>query len=180
MINSLSQTAWHALTRNRRTLERRQAEVLGRLNVDRVLEVGSGQSRRGRDFQSAAHLAGPDVTFVMTDVDPRRGHRILDITRPDIGIGQFPLVLCCNVLEHIFDIGAAVDGVAALCENDGTVFVSTPFVYPYHDEPSDYWRPTAYSLGSLFAQRFTDVEITWSGTRRFPFQIFVEARRPLR
>ena len=131
-------------------------------------------------FQSAVEFAPAGAEFQMTDVNPSLGHPILDIRTPDQALGRFDLVLCCNVLEHIDDLGAAVSGLASVCEDEGMVFASTPFVYPYHDEPGDFWRPTAYGLKFIFEREFADVVVTWTGLRRFPFQLFVHARGPRR
>ena len=179
MLTAISRGAWHTLTQNRRLLRAEQLRLLaGDTPPRRVLEVGSGQRRGSDAFQSAVALAGPDTEFIMTDIDPTRGHRVLDITTPGADVGTFDLVLCCNVLEHVADLASAIDGLAAVCAEDGRVFASTPFVYPYHDEPHDYWRPTLHGLTYLFTRRFDDVSLSWTGLRRFPFQIFVHAARP--
>ena len=114
----------------------------------------------------------------MTDVDPTLGHRFLDVQDPDRSLGCFDLVLCCNVLEHVARFEAAVDGLASLCSDNGQVFASTPYVYPYHDEPNDFWRPTEHGRRFAFEQSFAEVEIRWTGLHRLPFQLFVLARRP--
>lgn len=179
MLTALSRSAWHTITQNRRLLRAQQRRLLQSDPApSRVLEIGSGQQRGSDFFQSAVEFCGPDTEFVMTDVDGRLGHRVLDIRTPDATLRDFDLVLCCNVLEHIADISAAVDGLAAVCAPGGAVFASTPFVYPYHDEPHDYWRPTVHGLEHLFATRFGHVSLSWTGLRRLPFQIFVHAKLP--
>lgn len=176
----LARGSWHLLTQNRRRLRDVQRTVLSETAGRRVLEIGSGQRRGARAFQSAVDLAPHGAEFVMTDVDPGLGHRVLDIRRPDEELGRFDVVLCCNVLEHVTDLDLAVDGLAAMCADDGEVLVSTPFLYPYHDEPGDFWRPTSHGLEHLLRRRFTEVTVSWTGMRRLPFQMFVRARRPLR
>jgi SAM-dependent methyltransferase len=178
MLGTASRVAWHVLSQNRRLLQRQQRMLLAASGGKRVLEVGSGQRRGVKPFQSAVKFARPDTLFQMTDLDPSLGHRVLDIREPGVDLGRFDLVLCCNVLEHIADLGEAIDGLAAVCKDDGVVFASTPFIYPYHDEPGDFWRPTAYGLEFMFGRRFGDVSVTWTGLRQFPFQLFVFARRP--
>lgn len=116
----------------------------------------------------------------MTDTDRVHGHRLLDIRAPDPALERFDLVLCCNVLEHIDDLGAAVSSPDSVCENDGVVCASTPFVYPYLDEPNDFRRPAAHGLMFIFGREFGDVNVIWTGLRQFPFQLFVRARRPRR
>lgn len=179
MFTAIGRTAWHTLTQNRRLLRAQQRRILARETPPiRVLEVGSGQRRGSKDFQSAVEFARPETQFTMTDLDPALGHRVLDITDPGTELGTFDLVLCCNVLEHVADLPAAIDGLASVCAEDGEIFASTPYVYPYHDEPHDYWRPTVHGLTYLFARRFDRVVVSSTGLRRFPFQIFVHAAEP--
>ncbi len=180
MLDAAMRITWHSLTRNRRALQRRQRALLLESGGKTVLEIGSGKRRGTGFFQSAVRFALPDTDFQMTDMNESLGHRVLDIRRPDAEIGQFDLVLCCNVLEHIPDLQAAVRGLASTCKDGGLVFASTPFVYPYHDEPTDFWRPTAHGIEFLFDQQFNDVTVSWTGLRRFPFQLFVRAARPKR
>ena len=179
MFTAIGRSAWHTLTQNRRLLRAQQRRLLARDTPPiRVLEVGSGQRRGSKDFQSAVEFARPETQFTMTDLDPALGHRVLDITDPGTELGTFDLVLCCNVLEHVADLPAAIDGLASVCAEDGEIFASTPYVYPYHDEPHDYWRPTVHGLKYLFARRFTRVVVSSTGLRRVPFQIFVHATGP--
>ena len=114
----------------------------------------------------------------MTDVDPALGHQFLDVQDPDPSLGRFDLVLCCNVLERVADFETAVDGLASLCSDNGEACASTPYVYPYRNDPNDFWRPTEHGLRLAFEQRFRGVDVQWTGFRRFPFQIFVVARHP--
>jgi 2-polyprenyl-3-methyl-5-hydroxy-6-metoxy-1,4-benzoquinol methylase len=180
LVNVLSRTAWHTLSQNRRLLAKQQRSLLSEFDGKRILEIGSGQRRGSNLFQSAVKFAPAGAEFQMTDVDPSLGHSILDIRTPDQTLRRFDLVLCCNVLEHVDNLGAAVSGLASVCENDGLVFASTPFIYPYHDEPGDFWRPTAHGLKFIFEREFDEVAVNWTGLRRFPFQLFVQARRPRR
>jgi len=180
VLDAAMRIAWHSLTRNRHELQRQQRALLLESGGKSVLEIGSGKRRGTRYFQSAVEFALPDTHFLMTDMNEGLGHRVLDIRRPSAEIGQFDLVLCCNVLEHVPDLHAAVRGLASTCKDDGLVFASTPFVYPYHDEPADFWRPTAHGLEFLFNQHFIDVTVSWTGLRRFPFQLFVSAAHPMR
>jgi SAM-dependent methyltransferase len=180
VLDAAMRVGWHVLTGNRYFLRRKQRALLQEFDGKRVLEVGSGKLRGATAFQSAVRLAPLSTEFFMTDVDAALGHDVLDICKPDEKLGRFDLVLCCNVLEHVLDLNAAVCGLSSVCQDDGIVFASTPFIYPYHDEPADFWRPTAHGLKSVFGQHFHDVYVSWTGIRRFPFQLFVRAARPTR
>lgn len=171
---------WHGISQNRRLVRKQQRALLSQAVGQRVLEVGSGQRRGAKMFQSAVEFAKEGTEFVLSDADPSLGHQVLDIRTPDPQLGVFDIVLCCNVLEHVPDLDAAIDGLSRVCAQDGMVFASTPFVYPYHDEPNDFWRPTAHGLSYAFGQKFGEVAVTWTGLRQFPLQLFVRARCPRR
>jgi len=175
VTNALGRSAWGSLTQNRRVLRRAQRNFLRSVGPVRILEIGSGGWRRGYPFQSAIGLADPGADFVQSDLDPSRGHRIVDVTAPEPSLGLFDAVLCCNVLEHVFDIEAALQGLAQLVKPHGRILAATPFAYPLHDEPADYWRPTEHALEKLFAVHWRQVRIRPIGLRRLPFQIIVEA-----
>ena len=53
------------------------------------------------------------------------------------------------VLEHVFDVRAAVDSMRRALRPGGKVLIAVPHIYPYHDEPIDFWRFTEYSLREL-------------------------------
>lgn len=175
ITTGLARAAWGAVSQNRRILRAEQRRFLEKVGPVRVLEIGSGGRRRGRDYQSARDLAVPGSDFLQTDVDPARGHRRLDVLEPDPDVGRFDAVLCCNVLEHVLDLDRALEGIRRLVTADGRVLASTPFVYPLHDEPADYWRPTEHALRRLFERHWHEVRVRPVGMRRFPFQIIVES-----
>lgn len=66
--------------------------------------------------------------------------------------GSFHLVLCTEVLEHVADWHAAFANIADLLAPGGRAIVTCPHVYPLHEEPYDFWRPTQHALRE-FAQR---------------------------
>lgn len=172
----IGRTLWHLLTRNRSQLRKHQARFLDRAGPIRILEIGSGKLRDGVAFQSAVDLVPDGAEFVMSDLNPEHGHTVIDITRPDADLSKFDAILCCNVLEHVLDLHAALAGLEELIHDDGLVFVSTPFAYPLHDEPADYWRPTEHALRELFSRHWKHVHIEVTGLRQFPFQVFVTAQ----
>jgi SAM-dependent methyltransferase len=180
MLRRAARIAWNQITQNRRLLRARQSALLSSRPDAEVLEIGSGNTRGGKYFQSARDLAPVGMPFTMTDVDNRDGHQVLDITSVGVEWGTYDIVLCCNVLEHVFDLGAAIQGLARLTADGGLVLASTPFAYPLHDEPGDYWRPTEHALRELFGRHFETVEISHAGVRQLPFQLFVIAAGPKR
>jgi SAM-dependent methyltransferase len=59
---------------------------------------------------------------------------------------SFSLIVCTEVLEHVARWDRAFANIASLLTRGGRVIVTSPFVYPLHEEPHDYWRPTPYAV----------------------------------
>ena len=140
----------------------------------KVLEIGSGRQDLGENAYSLARLF-TEADFVQSDVNPAFGHRVVDVT--DMSIEEeFDVILCMYVLEHVFDVPTAVESMRRALRPGGRLVIAVPHIYPYHDEPIDFWRFTEHSLRVLFRD-FSSVEIRHKGIRRFPKALFVVATR---
>ncbi len=86
------------------------------------------------------------VKYIGCDIRPGRGvDLIADAT---VHLPPAELVLCCDALEHIHDQAAAM---ATICRSSKSlIFIATPFAFPIHAYPSDYWRFTCEGLADLF------------------------------
>lgn len=99
------------------------------------------------------------------DLDPRseptfRGD-IHDIPRED---ASYDGVICKQVLEHVHSPYLAVKELHRILKPGGRIFVSVPFIAPYHAKPGsyhDYYRFTIDGLKFLFEEhaKFSHVEI---------------------
>ena len=56
---------------------------------------------------------------------------------------KFKNILAFNILEHIHNDSHALDELKRLLKKKGKLFISTPFLYRYHQAPRDYKRYTA-------------------------------------
>lgn len=99
-----------------------------------VLDVGSGASLYSRL---------PGVRSIRLDIN-RSGRKIdvvADAHHLPIKEESVNAVICTEVLEHLEKPGKALDEVKRVLVEDGVLILSTPFLYPLHDE-KDYWRIT--------------------------------------
>ncbi len=117
-------------------------KFLERYKTDiRTLDVGSGGSSYGRFFPNRVSI----------DIDPARKPDVVadahDIPFKD---GEFEVVLCTEVLEHVKDPKKVISELGRVLKPGGRVILTTRFVYPLHDTPHDYWRFTKYGLRELF------------------------------
>jgi SAM-dependent methyltransferase len=147
-------------------IEQIAAETAGK----RVLEIGSGGAGR-----SAKGLFEAANEFVQSDVAPDFGHLVVDVTTMKFE-SEFDLVLCVYVLEHVYDVRAATERIHRALVPGGRALIVVPAIYPYHDEPTDYWRFTEYSMRELL-RSFDTVVIRHRGLRRLPLALLAEATK---
>jgi SAM-dependent methyltransferase len=121
-------------------LERHRSILEG---ARQVLEIGSfdvnGNSKRffverGADYTGIDLREGPDVDLVCDITDDRAR------VAATLGHRSFDVVVCMNVLEHVYHPHTALDNVASLVRPGGLVVIVTPAVWDLHDWPHDYVR----------------------------------------
>ncbi|RKY92765.1 hypothetical protein DRQ15_01365 [candidate division KSB1 bacterium] len=139
----------------------------------KILEIGSGKKYKGEYYYSAKRFFHESNEFIQSDITPEFGHRIIDVTQMNF-IDEFDIILCMNVLEHVFDFKKAIDNIYKALKPGGTALIFVPGFYPLHDEPCDYWRFSEHSLRKI-ANKFRHVTIKHSGIRQYPFAYFVKA-----
>jgi len=133
----------------------------------KILELGSG-----KPGYSLKKYFDESNEFVQSDVVEEYGHKIVDVTTMDYK-NEFDIILCTNVLEHVFDFQKGIEKLYEALKEGGTAIVFVPAFYPLHDEPNDFWRFTEHSLRKLL-KRFKEVRIKTKGIRQYPFAYYVE------
>jgi SAM-dependent methyltransferase len=77
----------------------------------------------------------------------------------------FGLILCTELMEHVADWKTAFANLARLTDVGGIVILTCPFVFPLHEEPYDFWRPTPHALRQFATDAgFAVVESEKAGT----------------
>lgn len=173
-MRSMKSTLWSVIG-SRRWVNRQVERVAETVHDARILELGSGRRDLGADTYSMRSFFDPSNEFVQSDVVPEYGHAIVDATTMDFD-GEFDVILCSSVLEHVYDARAAVDRIHRALKPGGRAVISVPHLFPYHDEPEDFWRFTEHSVRRMLAE-FADVDVKHRGPRRFPFTLFIVATK---
>ena len=111
-----------------------------------VLDVGCGeQPFRGR-------IEARGGTYLGCDISQTAGKSvgvIGTITRLPFADRSFDVVLSSEVLEHVENPDGAFGEMLRVLKEGGYLIVTTPFLYPLHEEPDDYHRLTPHMLLSL-------------------------------
>ena len=113
----------------------------------RVVDLGCGSQPFRR------HLEAAGYTYLSVDAIQNGAGNVdflafLDKPLPTElqAVGPVDLILCTEVLEHVADWHQAFRNIHSLLKPGGRAIISCPFLYPLHEQPHDYWRPTRYAL----------------------------------
>lgn len=175
MIKALAKAIVHVVTGNRKLYYNRLRAIASSAEGKRVLEIGSGKQVKGKEAYSAVHIFKNVAEFRQTDLNPDFGHELLDITSMDIR-EEYDLILCLNVLEHVYDFQTAVKNLHAALADGGRLIVAVPFAFPLHDEPHDYYRYTEFALRRMLSA-FRTVEVEHNGIKKMPYGYFAIAEK---
>jgi SAM-dependent methyltransferase len=93
------------------------------------------------------------------DVDQEKKPDILgDLCTYDFLDKKFDVVVCSEVIEHLHSPHMGINNIYSILKSGGKLILSTPFIFPLHDRPHDYYRFTKYGLEYLL-KNFNRVEI---------------------
>lgn len=100
-----------------------------------VVGCGDGGARYGE-------LCGvPDAIWLETDVSLAGNARVVcDASDLPFEDGQFDLVVCIAVLEHVLEPQRCVDEMRRVLTDDGCVYATTPFMQQVHMGEYDFTR----------------------------------------
>jgi hypothetical protein len=127
------------------------------VKVDTILEIGLA----GDAFPSGSYEYFKDFKYWKT-LDKHKKYNpdiVFDLEEDTWKEEPFDLVICLNVLEHVFFIIDAIDNLRRMTGK--YLIVGTPWNYPYHPDESfdDYYRFTpAFFKKLLKAQGMELVE----------------------
>ena len=106
----------------------------------RVLDLGADDSPYQKFFPNR----------VSVDVEARPGVDVVgDAHALPFRDGEFEMILCTEVLEHLHDPARAISEMRRVLCSNGLLILTTRFLYPIHDAPGDYFRFTRYGLEYL-------------------------------
>lgn len=125
----------------------------------RVLVVGAGHDPYRSCFSSAER-------YVALDIVPVRGitDLVADATSLPFDDDTFDCIAAFEIMEHLENPLKLVDEAYRVLVPGGVLLLSVPFLFHQHADPSDYWRPTRYTL-ELATSGFSDSNVYPQGNR---------------
>jgi SAM-dependent methyltransferase len=130
---------------------RRLAELLAHRPAERrrVLVVGCGDGSAGYGVLANVEHA----SWLETDVSlAGRAAIVCDASDLPFHDGQFDLVICIAVLEHVLEPQRCVDEIHRVLADDGLVYATTPFMQQVHMGEYDFTRFTRSGHRWLFRE----------------------------
>ena len=100
MKKKLARIIVHTIFPARRNLNKYLKKISSKFIEAEILEFGSGDKKLS---VTANKIFIKAKSFKQTDVNPQFGHDKLDIRDVSDLNKKYDLVLCCNVIEHVFE-----------------------------------------------------------------------------
>lgn len=66
---------------------------------------------------------------------------------------RFNFIILFNVLEHIENYKKLINNLSTHLIKSGSLEVFVPFMFRFHEDPEDYFRPTHYYLRKMFLKK---------------------------
>lgn len=118
----------------------------------RTMDFGCGSKPYRRAFVNSSEYIGVDIETSGHD------HKKLNSTVDIFYDGEtlpfenehFDSVVAFEVFEHVFTPEVILPEIYRVLREGGRVLVTTPFVWPEHEEPYDYARYSTFGLKHLF------------------------------
>jgi SAM-dependent methyltransferase len=122
-----------------------------------IIDVGSGPERLGTEFVNVDVFPFPEVDIVA------------DATKLPFADNSIDGAVSESVFEHVPDAQEVAKEMVRVIKPGGYIYVSAPFIHPYHASPDDFNRWTISGLKHLFPE----LEIIKSGIRSGPWSAFL-------
>lgn len=109
----------------------------------KCLDLGAGSSSPSY----RAYLSPDTADWTYTDWYQSGPNIIsIDLEKPFNLKSRYDSIVCLNVMEHVFHARELLHSISSHLSKDGKAIIATPFLFPLHPSPHDYWRfsPEAY------------------------------------
>lgn len=128
---------------------------------DTWIDVGCG-SKPYESLFDVDRYVGLDVEVSGHPTEDKQADRYFDGVHLPFEDASVDGVMCTEVLEHATDFGGLVEEIARVMRPGASAIVSSPFVWPEHEQPYDFRRFTSIGLELLFRSVGLDVELAFT------------------
>jgi len=131
---------------NKLAIERFMAEACGEWSgapdtIPILLDLGCGEIPYRRHYapKVSFSIAGDYTVRAAIDVQ-------LDATQLPFPSNSIDVIVCCEVIEHIPDVGKAISEIDRVLKPGGKLVITWPFNYMMHELPYDFVRFTEFGF----------------------------------
>lgn len=122
-----------------------------------IVDIGSGPERLGKEFINVDVFPFPEVDIVA------------DASVLPFADNSIPAMVSESMLEHVADANSVSREMVRSLKSGGYLYVSVPFIHPYHASPDDFNRWTLSGLKYMFR----DLKIVEAGVRSGPWSAVI-------
>ncbi len=126
-----------------------------------VLDLGGHyQTKRGR-----FDIGDYDFHVITANIVTDKGTTVqADANRIPFEDSCFDVVICAELLEHVYDPRLVVQEVSRVLKTEGILLVTVPFLFHIHADPYDYGRYTTHYWEKTLADAgFQQIQIEYQG-----------------
>jgi SAM-dependent methyltransferase len=129
----------------------------------KILEIGTDgdpEDPTGRPAGNYRYFGEGNDYKTMDVLEKCKPDYLEDIVKTKIKNETFDLIICSQVLEHIWEYEHAIYQMWRILKDKGYLILDTPWMYPYHPEPEtpDYWRFSQDAYHRMLSE-FRNVEV---------------------
>jgi 2-polyprenyl-3-methyl-5-hydroxy-6-metoxy-1,4-benzoquinol methylase len=132
-----------------------EAELGGFGRGANILNVGAG-GEVGRIIAKFQLLNQFECTSI--DVSEDRAPDLVEDICTYVPAKEYDCIIMIEILEHVLEPHAAINNIEKILKPGGKLILTSPFLYPIHDRPNDYFRFTKYGLAYLL-RNFSQLKI---------------------
>lgn len=146
---------------------------------DKILEVGSGgKNEKGEYYFSAEkYFRNKNVEFIMSDINPKFGHKILDISDFNEE-NQYDHILCFHVLDEVYNWEKAFLNLYNALKANGHLHIILPVFSPLPRDSTSLFRFTERLLKDFcFKNKIQIEKFEILGFRIYPFAYYLKIKK---
>jgi ubiquinone/menaquinone biosynthesis C-methylase UbiE len=134
---------------------RREATHFG----GKLLDFGCGSKPYEDLFSHSTNYIGLDLEVSGHSGEYKRADVFYDGTNLPFGNNTFDSVIAIEVLEHIPNVEQILVELNRVLKPQGKILITTPFMYPEHEEPYDFHRFTTDGHKVLLRDNWSIIHI---------------------
>ncbi|MDP2638729.1 MAG: methyltransferase domain-containing protein [Candidatus Azambacteria bacterium] len=143
-----------------------------------VIDVGCGNSKYKSmilKFDNVKKYTGLDF-FVSNNADI-----VTDLNKKlPVENAKYDSAICISVIEHLLEPQLALDEIYRVLKPGGYLLLTTPWIYPFHGEPSDCFRYSRFALKHMLEKSgFKLVSVQPTGGKFRIFLTFLNKWAPI-